>query len=136
MNVLRAFLAFFGWHICDLPQSTQGFTYTVEDVPMRKPTFERKYKVKIHGGFVVECSIEDRSYRGGRDVSGYAHLIEPSGRSILFNHERIAEDIIIPELIQPTKDALQLILSLDREWVRSKPNSFKDENGVTWVKQP
>lgn len=115
--------------------SIHEFTYTEKDVPIYQPRFEREYRVALQGGFVVRCRMENH-WSGARSVSGYPHLIEPSGREILFHHDAIAKDIIIPELVNPTADALRFIFALDQQYMNSNPTTVTDDRGKTWRVQP
>lgn len=104
----------------------------IKEVREDRPSFKREYEVPVDHRVV---KITARSSAGlGRWYSG--ELTQPGGRWVLFDPERIADKILDPALVPLVEVACRDILSIDRAFMASRPNSFVDEGGSTWVRQP
>jgi hypothetical protein len=100
----------------------------IKDVVNQAPQFGRVYSAKLDSRASVEITIRS-SYRG-RYKSG--ELIQPNGRWIMFDPDRIAEKILDPVLVPIIQNVVNQVLELDHSFIHNDPSEYKDEHGVTW----
>jgi len=98
------------------------------------PEFERIYKFRIETPTrTVELTITAQTFLGSRMVRG--ELTQSNGRWILFDPDQVAEKIIDRELVPIVQEKCNEILRVDKNFVDSKPDRFKDTSGDTWIRQ-
>lgn len=113
------------------PQAPSGnaMGVRVKLKPEGRPRFERTYTAALTEN--VRIKITCRTFYGSnRSSSG--ELTQSNGRYVLFDPERVADKILDPRLIPLVEVACEAILSMDREWIRSRPSEFTDESGAVW----
>jgi hypothetical protein len=93
-----------------------------------QPEFKRDYEITVGKGIVVQ--IEMRTGVCGRSDSSF--IKQPNGKYIGFQANAVADRIIDRELYPLVQKAVDEILLLDHEFIKSKPLEFTDETGTTW----
>lgn len=104
----------------------------VKSIREDRPMFGREYSMPLDHRSV---KVTARSSSGlGRWLSG--ELTQSNGRWVLFDPDAIADKILDPALVPLVEKACREIMAIDDEFMASRPRSFVDEGGVTWVRQP
>lgn len=110
-----------------------GQSMSVTDVPAEVPAFRRIYVKKLDNRATMTLTAKSSNYLG-RWYRG--ELTQPNGAWVMFDPEKVAERILDPTLVPLVQKAVDEALTLDKAFISSKPRSFKDEKGNTWVLQP
>lgn len=103
---------------------------SISEIPEDPPKFRRDYRKKLDGR--ASCTISMRSSWSRR--FSFGELTQPDGRWVMFDPERVAEKILDPSLVPLIEEFTKQVFSLDRDFIKSNPSKFADENGLEWHK--
>ena len=95
-------------------------------------TLRRIYTTALENGFSIVIETYDLGLEWSRRYGTTGRLNQPDGRYILFNTDRIADEIIIPGLIPQVEAATKKIFEMDK-YLTEHESSFVDSRGRTWV---
>lgn len=109
-----------------LPATAFDVKWALEERPKFRRFYSRQLDARAH------IKLEARSFwsLGRRAWSG--ELRQPGGRWVFFDPERVADKILDPLLVPLVEAACAEAIRLDREFIRSRPAEFVDEDGTTW----
>jgi hypothetical protein len=106
--------------------------------PEEAPDFRRTYKAQLQPSYPGSgiFSVEMTMYTlvGSRRMSGYAHIKQPDGKSIMFLPDEIANAAIDPILVPLVESACHTIKEMDKEFIASDPKTFTDREGKKWLR--
>lgn len=102
---------------------------TIKEKRNDRPRFQREYSVSVSLGRRVELSFD--SYLSRR-ASGF--LYQANGKWLIFDPDRIADQILDPALVPEVEAAVKSIRAMDKAFIDSKPSSYTDEDGVKWCR--
>lgn len=102
---------------------------TVKDKRNDRPRFQREYTVTVSLGRKVQLTFD--SYLSRRS-DGF--LYQANGKRLIFDPDRIAEQILDPVLVPEVEAAVKTIQAMDKAFMDSKPSSYTDEDGVKWCR--
>ena len=120
---------FFGKH------NKIGITETgieIQSVNEDRPEFKRVYIAHLNNEVTIKVEMYTPSF-GGRYNSG--ELTQRNGNWVLFDPYKVAEKILDPILVPIIQKYVDEIFARDRDFVKSNPNQFYDQNGDRWIKQ-
>lgn len=126
-----------------------GFSNTTQKTPIEQPVdktgilirednerpkMKRIYVHHLDGQFKGFRIDLQREYNYSNERDGYGMVTQPDGKWILVNLNRVAQDILNPDLAPIIEEILTRMAALDREWISSNPTEWTDNKGVTWVR--
>lgn len=99
-----------------------------------RPAFERTYTCKIDGGFTVQITM--RTFLGQHSRQCWAATVtQRDGKKISYEPEAVADKIIDRELYPAVQACTDKILAMDKEFNKSLPASFQDQDGYVWERR-
>ena len=96
------------------------------------PEFRRQYTSTLDNRCVIEVSVKTFLSRRWFD----ARLIQPDGRYIFFDVDKVTDKILDPLLVPLVENQVANIKNLDEKFIASNPSFFKDARGDTWRRDP
>ncbi len=102
----------------------------IKDVPEDRPQFKKEYTGVLSNNAKIKLTARSGYVRRDRSWSG--ELTQPNGRWVLFDPERIADKILDPQLVPLITDFTSAAMALDTAFVKSKPDTFTDEDKNIW----
>lgn len=94
--------------------------------------FERIYTATLNNHTSIRIMMH--TYSGYRDDR--SELYQPNGRWVVFDMKAVADKILDPVLVPLVQKYVDEIRSLDAEFVKSDPDTFVDDHGHRWNRQP
>lgn len=104
----------------------------IKDVPEDRPKFKKEYTGVLSNNAKIKVTAKSGYYRSSRYWSG--ELTQPNGRWVLFDPERVADKILDPQLVPLIDAFISAAMELDTAFVKSKPDTFTDEDRNIWKK--
>jgi hypothetical protein len=92
--------------------------------------FERTYTLPLTDKATLVMVINQNIM-----MSYYATLYQPNGKSIRFDYDAVARDIIDPELVPLVKAGVSQILKEDKAYRKLPKQTLIDSHGNTWIKE-
>jgi hypothetical protein len=103
---------------------------TVTDKRNDRPRFVRTYTAPLSAGRSVK--IEFDSYLSRRATYGW--LYQRNGNHLMFEIDKVAEQILDPVLVPEVQEAVIVIKAMDKVFINNRPSSYTDEDGVKWCR--
>jgi hypothetical protein len=111
------------------PEAVTSSGITITNDAEDQLSFERIY-VK-HLTPEIELSIRAQTDKYiGRMLT--AHLCQPNGTCIHFDPKAVAEHILDPPLVLTAQQTCDEIIKLDKAYMDSHPQEFRDNEGRLW----
>ena len=106
-----------------------------DDFKLDAPRWERHYTARLDHRCVLKITAADGYFSFSKPRGFEGTLIQPNGRTIYFDPERIADKIIDPVLVPLIQKACADIFVLDAAFcLNGKPDRIRDAKGQVWVR--